>query len=232
MAEGYKIGDVYRNEYSFLKYEIKAIEEEYVEVDIIEHDTVIAENQIIQKPYFDSKIYEGVLTKVENVPCGTKCELYKIGDMFKNKQNSFEYKILYIYDEYVEVNIFDTDKQLTFSNRIFEKNEFDSRISDGIFYKIETVKDKEVDNVNIFDVLKVDGSTIQLKEMVNHPSHYNTGKYEVIDVIEDWELGFALGNAIKYIARCEHKGNKLQDLKKSLWYIQHEIDKIEKGGVQ
>ena len=79
---------------------------------------------------------------------------------------------------------------------------------------------------------QLDGSTIQLKEMVNHPKHYNVGKYEVIDVIEDWELGFALGNAIKYIARCEHKGNKLQDLKKSLWYIQHEIDKIEKGGVQ
>lgn len=58
------------------------------------------------------------------------------------------------------------------------------------------------------------------KDMVNHPNHYNKGKYEVIDVIEDWGLGFSLGNAIKYIARCEHKGNKKQDLEKALFYLE------------
>lgn len=62
------------------------------------------------------------------------------------------------------------------------------------------------------------------KEMVNHPSHYNKGKYEVIDVIDDWNLDFSLGNAIKYIARCNYKENKIEDLKKAVWYIQHEID--------
>ena len=60
--------------------------------------------------------------------------------------------------------------------------------------------------------------------MVNHPSHYNKGKYEVIDVIDDWNLDFSLGNAIKYIARCNYKENKIEDLKKAVWYIQHEID--------
>ena len=34
-----------------------------------------------------------------------------------------------------------------------------------------------------------------MSDAVNHPSHYNTGKIEVIDAIEDWGLGFALGNA-------------------------------------
>jgi len=33
------------------------------------------------------------------------------------------------------------------------------------------------------------------KEVVNHPAHYNVGKIEVIDAIEDWQLGFHLGNA-------------------------------------
>ena len=66
---------------------------------------------------------------------------------------------------------------------------------------------------------------IALKEMVNHPKHYNNGKYEVIDVIDDWGLGFSLGNTIKYIARCEHKNNKLEDLKKAMLYLQHEIYK-------
>lgn len=68
---------------------------------------------------------------------------------------------------------------------------------------------------------------IEPKESVNHPNHYNTGKYEVIDVIEDWDLNFNLGNAIKYIARCNHKGNKEEDLKKAIFYINREIGRGE-----
>ena len=65
------------------------------------------------------------------------------------------------------------------------------------------------------------------KEMVNHPSHYNMGKYEAIDVIEDWNLNFNLGNAVKYISRAGHKDDIVQDLRKSLWYIEREIQRIE-----
>ena len=66
------------------------------------------------------------------------------------------------------------------------------------------------------------------KEMINHPQHYNMGKYEAIDVIEDWQLNFNLGNTVKYISRAGHKDNIIQDLKKSLWYLQREIDRLEK----
>ena len=65
------------------------------------------------------------------------------------------------------------------------------------------------------------------KEMVNHPSHYNMGKYEAIDVIEDWNLNFNLGNAVKYLARAGHKGNIIEDLKKAKWYIDREIQRLE-----
>lgn len=61
------------------------------------------------------------------------------------------------------------------------------------------------------------------KEMVNHPKHYNFGKYEVLDVIHDWNLGFNLGSAVKYIARAEHKENKIQDLEKAIFYLKDEI---------
>ena len=71
---------------------------------------------------------------------------------------------------------------------------------------------------------------IEEKEMVNHPRHYNMGKYEAIEVIEDWGLGFNLGNVIKYISRAGHKDDILQDLKKSLWYLQREIQRIENKG--
>lgn len=65
---------------------------------------------------------------------------------------------------------------------------------------------------------------------VENPSHYNQGKFEVIDVIEDWKLGFCLGNTIKYIARAGHKdpSKHLEDLKKASWYLSREISKLEK----
>jgi len=61
------------------------------------------------------------------------------------------------------------------------------------------------------------------KEAVDHPKHYNAGKYEVIDVIEDWKLGFHLGNVVKYVARAEHKNDALEDLKKARWYLDRYI---------
>ena len=64
-------------------------------------------------------------------------------------------------------------------------------------------------------------------ETVNNPDHYK-GKdnpYEAIKVIDAWKLGFSLGNAVKYIARAGAKGDKIEDLKKAIWYLQHEIDK-------
>lgn len=66
------------------------------------------------------------------------------------------------------------------------------------------------------------------KEAVNHPDHYNVGGIETIDFIEAKGLDFCLGNVVKYITRADHKGNKLQDLKKARWYLDHEIQALEK----
>ena len=63
------------------------------------------------------------------------------------------------------------------------------------------------------------------KEMVDHPDHYNQGKIEVIDAIEDWDLNFNEGNVVKYVARHRHKVNPLEDLKKAKWYIERLIQK-------
>ena len=64
-------------------------------------------------------------------------------------------------------------------------------------------------------------------DKVNNPTHYNTGTIEVIEVIEDWKLNFNLGNAIKYIGRCEHKNNKKEDIKKAIWYLERELKNNE-----
>jgi hypothetical protein len=61
---------------------------------------------------------------------------------------------------------------------------------------------------------------------VNHPKHYNTGKIEVIEFIEDQQLGYHLGNAVKYLCRAGRKDeNKfVEDLEKAIWYIKRRIE--------
>lgn len=54
---------------------------------------------------------------------------------------------------------------------------------------------------------------------VNRPAHYQGKGLEAIQVIEDWELGYHLGNAVKYILRAGRKGDRKQDLEKALWYV-------------
>jgi len=66
--------------------------------------------------------------------------------------------------------------------------------------------------------------TEQVIDMVNHPPHYTVNGIEVIDVIENYKLNYKLGNVVKYILRADLKGNRLQDLKKALWYLQREIN--------
>lgn len=60
---------------------------------------------------------------------------------------------------------------------------------------------------------------------VNQPPHYKTGGIETIDFIEAKGLNYRLGNAVKYITRADHKGNRKEDLQKALWYLQREIEK-------
>jgi hypothetical protein len=62
-------------------------------------------------------------------------------------------------------------------------------------------------------------------DLVNDPPHYKSESgLESIQVIEAFDLGFNLGNAVKYILRCNKKGNKIQDLDKAIWYLKREIE--------
>ena len=66
-----------------------------------------------------------------------------------------------------------------------------------------------------------------LRDYVNKPSHYNSGKIEVIDFIEDQNLNFNLGNAVKYISRAGKKdpAKFREDLEKAVWYLNRELKK-------
>ena len=69
-------------------------------------------------------------------------------------------------------------------------------------------------------------------ESIDHPVHYG-GKddpYECIKVIEAWDLGFCLGNVVKYINRAGKKDptKTKEDLEKALWYLNRELQRTAK----
>jgi hypothetical protein len=68
----------------------------------------------------------------------------------------------------------------------------------------------------------------ELTDNVNHPPHYKVGGIETIDFIEAKSLSYNLGNVVKYLTRADHKGNKLEDLKKAQWYLNREVSKLNK----
>lgn len=97
------------------------------------------------------------------------------------------------------------------------------------FHKEEYIKEIENDIRTTSDTLILESNTLNIdNSTIDHPKHYNTGKIEVIDFIEDQKLGFHLGNVVKYICR-ERKSNneieRLEDLEKAIWYLKRYIEK-------
>lgn len=69
-----------------------------------------------------------------------------------------------------------------------------------------------------------------ITDNVNHPPHYtkHPSGIECIQITE--HMTFNLGNAVKYIWRSNHKQNTREDLEKAIWYINREIQRLEKQG--
>lgn len=102
--------------------------------------------------------------------------------------------------------------------------------STPVISKMETtVKEISIKKDDIKDISVItDKKHNAISNVIDHPSHYNRGKIEVIDFIEDQGLSFHLGNVIKYIARAGSKGDKLEDLKKARWYLDRYINEVMK----
>ena len=67
-----------------------------------------------------------------------------------------------------------------------------------------------------------------MKSSITHPSHYNRGRIEVIDFINDQQLNFNLGNVIQYVCREADKGGT-EDLKKAVQYLEFEIERRQRN---
>lgn len=64
-----------------------------------------------------------------------------------------------------------------------------------------------------------------MSDNVNHPKHYNAGKIEVIEFLEDQFMNRPHEwNAVKYLARADKKGREAEDLEKAIWYIRRKLE--------
>lgn len=122
----------------------------------------------------------------------------------------------YDYDDYDEDNYDDTP----LSKLIKEWEDLSDFVKEDIMADIVSA------NVDFED------EEVSDKEMVNHPPHYNQGKFETIDIIEDIVAGYddpveayLVGTTLKYLARAPFKNAKKQDLEKAEFYLKRAIDR-------
>lgn len=71
-----------------------------------------------------------------------------------------------------------------------------------------------------------------MTDNVNHPAHYETGRFECIEVMEETQgieavKNFCICNAFKYLYRANKK-NGLEDIKKANWYLNKYIELCER----
>ena len=69
--------------------------------------------------------------------------------------------------------------------------------------------------------------------MVEHPPHYETGRFECIEVMEETQgkeavQNFCICNAFKYLYRHAKK-NGLEDVKKAIWYLNKFVELEERN---
>lgn len=104
---------------------------------------------------------------------------------------------------------------------------------DFIWYaEVENAGGYKYTLTNNDDFVRVNEPFTRKVDFVNEPPHYTYGDIQVIDFIEqvtkDYkpELAFSIGNAIKYIARANHKNDK-EDIDKARWYLNRVFEKWE-----
>lgn len=93
---------------------------------------------------------------------------------------------------------------------------------------------KQLMKDNQLEIAKINTDSLKVKESVNHPEHYKSlatcdscgNGIECIDIVE--HLNFNIGNVFKYLWRAGKKGSKIEDIYKAQWYLEREIERLEK----
>ena len=91
-------------------------------------------------------------------------------------------------------------------------------------------------DIPLDEIFKEAAMNNEIKEdNVNHPKHYNSYSFEVIDIIDEVVVHFPIvavvyiGNVIKYVLRAPFKGRLVEDLEKAEWYLHRAIEKLKES---
>lgn len=128
-----------------------------------------------------------------------------------------------------------TSKQLSDEISQYLNSWISNKLPDSFKHVVKPATPTEtIDNLvviakqNADQISKILDDTKSKKEMVNHPSHYNKHKWEVIEILQEFFSDDPLiWQVAKYIFRYKHKEKPVEDLKKSLWYLEYKIKELE-----
>lgn len=137
----------------------------------------------------------------------------KQGQIWQNKLvPAQKVRVNLVFGDTVFFNFLGSKEVCDCSKKIFQTFYESCQVS--INYKYDSTHEKDEQN-----------------DPVNHPKHYTSHPSGVECITITRHHNFAIGNAIKYLWRAGLKdGNSdIQDLKKAIWYIQDEIERLEKG---
>lgn len=136
------------------------------------------------------------------------------------------------------IRIYTHDKLRSFLAIVDESGATNQKYGIYFWAKVETEAGRKIEIDDTWDFVKVNEPFTRKVDMqeepdvVNKPKHYTYGDIETIDYIEQVtknykpELAFAIGNAIKYISRANHKNGK-EDLDKARWYLNRAFENWE-----
>lgn len=97
----------------------------------------------------------------------------------------------------------------------------------------EEIKPTIDDLVELTQQLAPDSYADIIESFLEKPvvSSENENTCSVINITEEWNLDFLLGNSIKHILRASTKkpNKEKEDLIKAVWYLNRRIKNIEKG---
>lgn len=158
------------------------------------------------------------------------CDKYRvIGTMCTAHAKELGSEKALLTDEQKRKNVMDKISKMQAAKKA-KKEQIDAQKTAEIKDKPITTQPVDIKPLPVLTQADVDLGFVKeevVRNAINHPPHYGgaDNPYEAIKVIEAWDLGFHLGNVIKYVSRAGKKGNELEDLKKAAWYLQREIEK-------